>query len=101
MNPKLKRSASHPLWQERLRDLLLAGGALGVVGCTGHSVVEGVPCGNANPDPCVCGRPEASAEGAKACAKKTACVRAGRGWWFTSDGSVVCLHAPATRRVEP
>ena len=37
-------------WQRRLVELVCAGGALAA--CT-H---RGIPCGNADPDPCICGR---------------------------------------------
>src|SRR3954466_16078942 len=42
-----------PTWRDRLRLLTLAGGALSATtACTAF------PCGNANPDPCICGRPD-------------------------------------------
>ncbi len=61
-------------WEKRARDILLAGGALTVSAC---GVVGGTPCGNANPDPCVCGRPQASAASAAACSQKQACEAQG------------------------
>ena len=57
-------------------------------------------CGNANGDPCICGRPEASAQAAEACAKKTACVGGGRDWTFASDGAVICIP-PIPAEVTP
>jgi hypothetical protein len=32
-----------------------------------------IPCGNANPDPCICGRPEASASAQILCDQETTC----------------------------
>jgi hypothetical protein len=120
-------------WQERLRQMVLAGGvlvagcggeSLGAAGAGGHSGSGGtggtarmpalantggtagnpgtggvaggsgtggnpgsggtlgtggnpIPCGNANPDPCICGRPEASAAAADLCVKWKACQAAG------------------------
>ena len=40
----------------------------------------GVPCGNANPDPCICGRPNASDAAAMQCDQKMACVADGGTW---------------------
>jgi hypothetical protein len=104
LNHKLRRSASQPPWQERLKELLLAGGVLGLVSCSTDSTTDrrlirdgggpdGVGCGNANPDPCICGRAEASAQAAAACAVKRACDRSGRAWTLASDGGVVCVAA--------
>lgn len=66
-------------WQERLRDLVLAGGTLSIVGCTGgaETPTSNVPCGNANPDPCICGRPEQDPRSAALCDQQKACVDAG------------------------
>ncbi len=99
-------------WNERLRQMVVAGGLLatgcsssrlagadaastGAVGGTGGAVggngelggLSGtagttpvIPCGNANPDPCICGRPDADATAAAKCALKTACLAAGGDW---------------------
>jgi hypothetical protein len=83
-------------WKSRLRDLLLAGGAvaaLGAAGCSSDDDGGGVPCGNANPDPCICGRPEASQEGNLACNLEKTCQQKG-GTYFPgtteqADGATV------------
>lgn len=38
---------------------------------------EAIPCGNANGDPCICGRPQASAEEATLCSEEQACQAQG------------------------
>jgi hypothetical protein len=60
-------------WRRRLIELVCAGGT--VTGCTDHA---GIPCGNANPDPCVCDRTPANAP---QCVAEAAC-RAHGGSWF-------------------
>ena len=89
-------------WRNRLRELLLAGGALAISGCssslpvgdgTGGSL--GVPCGNANPDPCICGRPDASEVSAMQCDQKMACEADGGKWdpYMTQvDGALLSPH---------
>ena len=62
-------------WQERLRQMALAGGVL-TAGCNNF----GFPCGNANPDPCVCDRASSSSAAAEACSEETACQKAGGVW---------------------
>ena len=57
-------------WRERIGQLLLAGGALGLGGCP---VFPGGTC-NANPDPC-CGAPES-----QECHDKNGCLDAGATW---------------------
>jgi hypothetical protein len=89
-------------WERRLRELLLAGGTLATLGCTssagGGSGGPNIPCGNANADPCICGRPEASAEQADLCDKKTSCEAAGGVFDpstclnCASDGGVLAPH---------
>ena len=59
-------------WERRLRDMVLAGGAFAVAGCS-SSPEGGVPCGNANPDPCICGRPEVSSVDRLACDEQQDC----------------------------
>jgi len=39
-----------------------------------------IPCGNANPDPCICGRPESSPQAKMLCDDKMACEAAGGVW---------------------
>jgi hypothetical protein len=64
-------------WQRRLMELALAGGAVSTLaGCPG--IVVG--CGNANPDPCICGRPERDPREKMACDEKKACEAAGGTW---------------------
>src|SRR5262245_28082682 len=66
-------------WRARLRDLVLAGGALSLAGCPFGS---GGVC-NATPDPC-CAAPEG-----QACQDKRACEAAGGSLeWATDDGGV-------------
>ena len=91
-------------WRGRLRDLILAGGAFAASsGCSGASlsggkdagqdVFIGGGCGNASPDPCICGRPEASAVAAMECAGEIACQAQGGSWQPLSiaapDGAIV------------
>src|SRR5690242_14309091 len=62
-------------WQERLRQMILAGGVL-AAGCE----INRFPCGNANPDPCICDRPSSSSGAAEACSEKRTCEKAGGVW---------------------
>jgi hypothetical protein len=62
-------------WRDRLRELMLAGGALAIGGCS-----SGVPCGNGNPDPCLCGRPDEDPVAKMQCEQKKACVAEGGIW---------------------
>jgi hypothetical protein len=78
-------------WRERLRDLILAGGAFAATsGCSSNALVGNGPkdaavaidvgqigCGNANYDPCICGRPEASAVSAMLCEQEKLCQARG------------------------
>ena len=65
-------------WKDRLKQMALAGGALSLsaaaLSCTG------VPCGNANPDPCICGRPSTSPEAQAECNAELSCRAAGGVW---------------------
>ncbi len=92
-------------WRLRLRDLILAGGAFAATsGCSGASLSSGTDagvfvgggCGNANPDPCICGRPEASAAAALECQGEIACQAVGGSWEAFStaqpDGAIVPPH---------
>ena len=71
-------------WEDRLRQMVLAGGVL-VGGCGSGALGGGaggtggitIPCGNANPDPCICGRPEASAAAAASCQAEMDCQAIG------------------------
>ena len=52
-------------------------------------------CGNANPDPCICGRPDASEVSAMQCDQKIACEADGGMWnpYMNSvDGAVTPPH---------
>jgi hypothetical protein len=65
-------------WRDRLRSLVCAGG----VAASGCQLIDpGHPpsCGNANPDPCICGRDNTPAKHAE-CLDKTACEN-GSGVW--------------------
>jgi len=83
-------------WERRIVQILMAGGALVAGGCT--SDASGIPCGNANPDPCICGRPAQSASAKALCDEQTACQA--QGGIFdpstcvncASDGGVVGPH---------
>jgi hypothetical protein len=65
--------------------MTLAGGALSLAACSGGNLSPGGQdgsfigggCGNANPDPCICGRPDASVDAAAACDAELACQAAG------------------------
>jgi hypothetical protein len=70
-------------WQERVRQIVLAGGVLTAgglltAGCSGS-------CGNANPDPCVCDRPSSSSAASAACSEETTCKKTG-GIWKPGSG---------------
>jgi hypothetical protein len=85
-------------WQERLRQMILAGGML-AAGCSssdGNNVppVVGGGCGNANPDPCICGRPESSDYYANLCADERSCQAAGGVWTY------VGFNVPGTCRAD-
>lgn len=58
---------------------MLAGGAVVATACSGSSsaLTDNVPCGNANPDPCICGRPDADPQQAALCEEETSCEAAG------------------------
>jgi hypothetical protein len=74
-------------WRDRIRQITLAGGALSLASCGDPLGLSGVPCGNANPDPCICGRPESSAESKAQCDAKHACQAAGGVWdpYYVND----------------
>lgn len=64
-------------WQRRLIELAAAGGVLTAsTGCGGGN------CGNANPDPCICGRMPASTD---QCKVETSCHGDGGVWNAFSD----------------
>jgi hypothetical protein len=68
--------------------MTLAGGIASVAGC-GLPGLGGVPCGNANPDPCICGRPAADPYLKVQCDVKKACEADG-GTYTTiyADGAI-------------
>lgn len=81
-------------WKDRLRQMTLAGGALSLAAC--GVLGEGpIPCGNANPDPCICGRPDDNPDDRAACTAKKSCEATGGVWiaYAVSD--------PATRTTVP
>jgi hypothetical protein len=77
-------------WKKRAVGIVLAGGTLGVAACSTSHEIGG--CGNANPDPCICGRPETSAAAAEECRVYTECQEAGgqysSGGRYEADGAV-------------
>lgn len=70
--------------------MTLAGGIASVAGCGGGPPsLGGVPCGNANPDPCICGRPAADPASKVQCDVKKACEAEGRTYTTISvDGTI-------------
>jgi hypothetical protein len=80
-------------WEKRLCELLLAGGTLATSACTSG---DDVPCGNANPDPCICGRPGANSQAAAECDQKTRCEAEGGVYDprmpAQADGAIVQPH---------
>jgi hypothetical protein len=64
-------------WQDRLIELVAVGGTL--AGCTNLAPGGGVPCGNANPDPCICGR---TPENSPQCVAERKCAAEGKTWEF-------------------
>ena len=67
-------------WKDRIRQMALAGGALSLSACSSAPGTNGIPCGNANPDPCICGRPNASPQAQAECSAKISCETAGGVW---------------------
>jgi hypothetical protein len=57
-------------WRKRLREIALAGGALV---SSSSCIFGGVPCGNANSDPCICDRPKNNLADKVECDFKMAC----------------------------
>jgi hypothetical protein len=74
-----------------LQELVLLGGAIGAAGCQ-----NGLPCGNANPDPCICGRPDSDPTLRAECNAEQACEADGGlyvSYGVTElDGAVVGPH---------
>ncbi len=64
-------------WRRRLVELVKAGGVIG--GLSACGVVGGIPCGNANPDPCICGRTPADDP---QCVAEKMCKDSGDYWAF-------------------
>jgi hypothetical protein len=88
-------------WKRRARELILAGGAFGLGACTsgaGGTVggPPGIPCGNANPDPCICGRPDADPMLAMQCDAERACQADGGSWFafYEYDQHNVLVASP-------
>ena len=76
--------------------MVLAGGTLAVAGCgptNGSGPTNAMPCGNANPDPCICGRPDSDLAAKQQCEQEQACQADGGQWSaFTltsADGAVI------------
>jgi hypothetical protein len=68
-------------WRDRILQMALAGGAFSLSACNGApSNPPGIPCGNANPDPCICGRPQSDPAAKAACDAKRACEADGGVW---------------------
>jgi hypothetical protein len=70
-----------------------AGGSLATGGAGGTSATGGgfmFPCGNASPDPCICGRSDGNAALMDLCTEKQQCLDHGGQWAyvFTSAGGV-------------
>lgn len=86
-------------WQSRLRDLIIAGGTLTTLACSGGNDANGadagigIPCGNANSDPCICGLPDSSPAYAELCTELNDCLADGGEitsfGYVGSDGGVV------------
>jgi hypothetical protein len=77
--------------------MTLAGGMLSAAGCGGNGlpgVGASIPCGNANPDPCICNRPAASADAKAQCDAKKACERLGGTWISYSVTDNTGTHPP-------
>jgi hypothetical protein len=79
-------------WRKRLEAIALAGGSIALSAC----FTGGPPCGNANPDPCICGRPDHDPTARAECDAETACKAAGGQWDDTSgtlpDGGTTSPH---------
>jgi hypothetical protein len=78
--------------------MILAGGAFSLTACGGglnqtgpDGPLVGGGCGNASPDPCICGRPDANADAAAACDAQLACQAAGGTYipYYASDSAGV------------
>jgi hypothetical protein len=91
-------------WQNRLQQMVLAGGVL-FTGCSNDKLAAGGGggaggtfvgggCGNANPDPCICGRPEASSEAAAECQGEIACMARGGVWFPFTNVDATGTHPP-------
>jgi hypothetical protein len=56
-------------------------------------------CGNANPDPCICGRPDSDPVAKMQCTEKRACEAEGGVWNPTEiiavDGGITAPHCEA------
>jgi hypothetical protein len=76
-----------------------SGGNAGMAGSGGAAGSGGTiftpPCGNANPDPCICGRPDASASSAALCEQKMTCEAGGGVWTYFSNKCTTNVDAGA------
>jgi hypothetical protein len=105
-------------WEQRLRDMLLAGGTLALMNCYSYTspsagddasdeslVRYPFQCGNANPDPCICGRPEQSQAAFDLCEQQKACVAAGHDFIayisVAADGTLIDPHCDAPGAIFP
>ncbi len=87
-------------WKGRLRELVLAGGAFGLGACMSTEARPGIPCGNVNPDPCICGRPSSDPVLRMQCDQKHACEANGGVWdpFYTTsvEGVTIDPHCEMT-----
>ncbi len=60
-----------------------------VLGGCSSTLEPPIPCGNANPDPCICGRPEADPQAKILCDQKMACETEGGMWGPFSEPVVI------------
>lgn len=75
------------------------GGGTGGGGTTGSGgTIFPIPCGNANPDPCICGRPDTSAVAAANCTQKRACESAGGVWSYFQPSCSINVDAGVDAR---
>ena len=93
--------------------MLVAGGTLAVLGCSssvndstqgqiqGHPDGAVVPCGNANPDPCICDRPRTDPGAAIACDRKVACESVHGTWTYGTQGGACRVTDAGLRDAAP
>jgi len=91
-------------WRDRILQMALAGGAFSLAACSGTpSNPPGIPCGNANPDPCICGRPQSDPALKAACDAKRACEADGGVWtgFGTASTTLYCEFDGGTSDAAP